>query len=225
MRQHSQDDVAQAARRHLGQARHLGEVDHLLGWIAEPCTGYPRPVKCNRDGRRPPSTGPLRYSARHGSPLRRRRAPPRAVGGRSAGAQPAAQPGVRQPRRLRAAVAGPGDPQPLPGAGAGRGPDLPARGAAQAPPSPIAAGRSRVQGRVDGLRKRPDGTLVVEEIKSVRRGGQPGAGGARDLRAPGAALRLDAAPRRRGAGRGRAGADRDRQRVDRARSRWSSTSA
>ena len=30
-----------------------------------------------------------------------------------------------------------------------------------------------VRGRVDGLRKRPDGTLVVEEIKSVRRGGGP----------------------------------------------------
>lgn len=30
----------------------------------------------------------------------------------------------------------------------------------------------RVQGRADGLRKEPDGTLVVEEIKSVRRGGQ-----------------------------------------------------
>ncbi len=30
----------------------------------------------------------------------------------------------------------------------------------------------RVQGRIDGLRKRADGTLVVEEIKSVRRGGQ-----------------------------------------------------
>jgi DNA excision repair protein ERCC-2 len=29
----------------------------------------------------------------------------------------------------------------------------------------------RVQGRIDGLRKEPDGTLVVEEIKSVRRGG------------------------------------------------------
>src|SRR6185295_1106469 len=29
-----------------------------------------------------------------------------------------------------------------------------------------------VQGRIDGLRREPDGTLVVEEIKSVRRGGQ-----------------------------------------------------
>lgn len=29
-----------------------------------------------------------------------------------------------------------------------------------------------VQGRADGIRKEPDGTLVVEEIKSVRRGGQ-----------------------------------------------------
>ncbi len=29
----------------------------------------------------------------------------------------------------------------------------------------------RVQGRIDGLRKEPDGSLVVEEIKSVRRGG------------------------------------------------------
>jgi DNA excision repair protein ERCC-2 len=29
----------------------------------------------------------------------------------------------------------------------------------------------RVQGRIDGLRREPDGTLVVEEIKSVRRGG------------------------------------------------------
>ena len=28
-----------------------------------------------------------------------------------------------------------------------------------------------VQGRADGIRKEPDGTLVVEEIKSVRRGG------------------------------------------------------
>src|SRR5262245_58680842 len=28
-----------------------------------------------------------------------------------------------------------------------------------------------VQGRVDGLRRDPDGTLVVEEIKSIRRGG------------------------------------------------------
>ncbi|HXO39987.1 MAG TPA: PD-(D/E)XK nuclease family protein, partial [Thermoanaerobaculia bacterium] len=28
-----------------------------------------------------------------------------------------------------------------------------------------------VQGRIDGLRSEPDGTLVVEEIKSVRRGG------------------------------------------------------
>ena len=27
-----------------------------------------------------------------------------------------------------------------------------------------------VSGRIDGLRKEPDGTLVVEEIKSVRRG-------------------------------------------------------
>lgn len=31
--------------------------------------------------------------------------------------------------------------------------------------------RVTVQGRADGLRKEPDGTLVVEEIKSVRRGG------------------------------------------------------
>ena len=30
----------------------------------------------------------------------------------------------------------------------------------------------RVHGRIDGLRREPDGTLVVEEIKSVRRGGQ-----------------------------------------------------
>ncbi len=30
-----------------------------------------------------------------------------------------------------------------------------------------------VQGRADGLRKRDDGTLVIEEIKSVRRGGGP----------------------------------------------------
>jgi DNA excision repair protein ERCC-2 len=30
-----------------------------------------------------------------------------------------------------------------------------------------------VQGRADGLRRRPDGTVVVEEIKSVRRGGGP----------------------------------------------------
>ncbi len=30
-----------------------------------------------------------------------------------------------------------------------------------------------VQGRADGLRRRPDGALVVEEIKSVRRGGRP----------------------------------------------------
>jgi DNA excision repair protein ERCC-2 len=29
----------------------------------------------------------------------------------------------------------------------------------------------RVQGRIDGLRREPDGSLVVEEIKSVRRGG------------------------------------------------------
>jgi DNA excision repair protein ERCC-2 len=29
----------------------------------------------------------------------------------------------------------------------------------------------RVQGRIDGVRKEPDGSLVVEEIKSVRRGG------------------------------------------------------
>src|SRR5215203_4490055 len=29
-----------------------------------------------------------------------------------------------------------------------------------------------VQGRADGIRKEPDGSLVVEEIKSVRRGGQ-----------------------------------------------------
>src|SRR5690242_5884740 len=28
-----------------------------------------------------------------------------------------------------------------------------------------------VQGRADGLRKEPDGAIVVEEIKSVRRGG------------------------------------------------------
>ncbi|HBL29888.1 MAG TPA: hypothetical protein DD490_23875, partial [Acidobacteria bacterium] len=28
-----------------------------------------------------------------------------------------------------------------------------------------------MQGRIDGLRKEPDGSLVVEEIKSVRRGG------------------------------------------------------
>ena len=28
-----------------------------------------------------------------------------------------------------------------------------------------------VQGRMDGLRREPDGTLIVEEIKSVRRGG------------------------------------------------------
>jgi DNA excision repair protein ERCC-2 len=31
--------------------------------------------------------------------------------------------------------------------------------------------RVTVQGRIDGLRREPDGTLVVEEIKSVRRGG------------------------------------------------------
>jgi DNA excision repair protein ERCC-2 len=31
--------------------------------------------------------------------------------------------------------------------------------------------RVRVQGRIDGLRREPDGSLVVEEIKSVRRGG------------------------------------------------------
>src|SRR4051794_7583068 len=31
--------------------------------------------------------------------------------------------------------------------------------------------RVTVQGRADGLRREPDGTLVVEEIKSVRRGG------------------------------------------------------
>ena len=37
--------------------------------------------------------------------------------------------------------------------------------------SSTAAGRCSVQGRIDGLRKEPDGTLVVEEIKSVRRGG------------------------------------------------------
>jgi DNA excision repair protein ERCC-2 len=32
--------------------------------------------------------------------------------------------------------------------------------------------RVTVQGRADGIRREPDGTLVVEEIKSVRRGGQ-----------------------------------------------------
>ena len=133
---------------------------------------------------------------------------------------------LRQPRRLRAALARPGDPQPLPG---GR----------RSPTTAPTAARSCVAPqlrapRLDGARPRPRSTAcaatptaraVVEEIKSVRRDGALSPAVARDLRAPGAALRLDARRKReRGPVARRAGADRDRRRRRRARSRSRPTS-
>ncbi len=72
-----------------------------------------------------------------------------------------------------------------------------------------------VQGRIDGVRREPDGSLVVEEIKSVRRGGSL-APAVREMYQRQALLyawMLGRLPGRRGDRRqGRAGADRDRQR-------------
>ena len=52
-----------------------------------------------------------------------------------------------------------------------------------------------VHGRIDGLRRDPDQTVIVEEIKSLRRGSRPSERAPRDLLQTGPALCLDPAAR------------------------------
>ena len=126
--------------------------------------------------------------------------------------------GFGQPRRLRAAVAGPGDPQPLPGGGARRA--TPPTGARwRCPPSSrTAAGRCCSAAASTACAASPTASLVVEEIKSVRRGGQlsPATREIYERQALLYAWMLRLTEERAGARR--AGAHRDRQRRGRARS-------
>ncbi len=199
------------------------------------------PASCVKRPAEAPASQPkscrVLYFGRHAAAVRWRGPDPGAGGRGPARGLAAAQPGIRQPRRLRAALARPGDPQPLSGKAAGRRRHLPPRGRG---PDQLRA--PWLAGERAGAHRRA----------ATRAGRQPGGGGdqvgaarrraasrgARDLPASGAVLRLDAGARRRGApdrtgrtgrargghapapaaaGAGRAGADRDWQRRGRAR--------
>ena len=89
-----------------------------------------------------------------------------------------------------------------------------------------------VQGRADGLRREPDGTLVVEEIKSVRRGGALPPAVRESYQRQALLYAWMLAQHRAEPGARRAGADRHRQRRHRARAphprsrgRWKRASA
>src|SRR5688500_17413301 len=151
-----------------------------------------------------------------GAALRSREADPRPLGRRSPRHPASAPHRLRQPRRLRAAVAGPGHPQRVPGGRAGRGPELPAR--AGRAPGARAPGLDGAPARADGRAAPRAGRRAGgrgDQVGAARRPAR--AGGARVLRAPGAALRLDDAQADGSGGRRGAGADRDRRRRGRAR--------